>query len=466
MFKKNYNSKLLLLSVGLSFIVSCNSGGSGSNLATQNKRVAATCSTQSSTINGTIDTSFASSGVASFSEPSPYNFAEVLQIETLRDCSGYLAYYASYDNISGSNGRLIKFDNTGTVDTNFGTNGVLKIYNTENSANAYFGYALTSDGFGDIYLAGKNASASNSLILMKFKADGSTDSSFGTNGKLSLGDIGVSGQDETPTSIQVFDSGELYVSGRSGETTSAAAWILKLNSNGDIDSTFGSSGVSVIDTASTYDNISKIKVLNDFSILAFGQTDSSGDHIPFIIKLLSNGSLDSSFATSGRFNFSQTISSQTSLNAQDFTTDSLGNIYAAGTNRSGSPSVSYIFKLNANGVLDTGFNTSGFIEILNHHHSAFHNRVRSLVIDRNDELFAAFEQPGGANGYDYAISKFLTSDGSLDTTFATSGRFSFDSGVGSDNRDYTRIMGLDFNNKLMLAGPSDQYKIGTIIRVD
>ena len=126
---------------------------------------------------GALDSSWGSGGSVSFPAPpssSFQNFADIAagpsgsvyaNVETGECGQGPCVYTYS----------VFKVTSTGTVDTNFGTNGKLTAQ----------GRDLRSDSTGAIYVWDTDIMASTSTIK-KFDANGSTVASFGSNGVLAL----------------------------------------------------------------------------------------------------------------------------------------------------------------------------------------------------------------------------------------------------------------------------------------
>jgi uncharacterized delta-60 repeat protein len=136
-------------------------------------------------------------------------------------------------------------------------------------------------------------------------------------------------------------------------------------------------------------------VLAGSSTLAFGQA----------------GNLDITFARNGIFTFSLTTDNGSTCQANAVALQSDGKIVVAGQlgNRSG------LIRLNPNGTLDNAFGTAGVV-VVNHFGGDIDQFIVGMVIQSDGKILAA--ATGVPQGGQVAR---LNTNGSLDTTFGTSG---------------------------------------------
>jgi len=131
------------------------------------------------------------------------------------------------------------FSQGGSLDTSFGTGGkvVTSINSGEDKAR---GVALQDDG--KIVVAGYtyNAVFGYDFACVRYNVDGSLDSTFGTNGKVSY-DL-QAGSDDKAYSIDIQLDGKIVIVGYSDDGSDRAGAVIRLNSNGTLDNTFNSSG--------------------------------------------------------------------------------------------------------------------------------------------------------------------------------------------------------------------------------
>jgi uncharacterized delta-60 repeat protein len=282
---------------------------------------------------------------------------------------------------------ITRLNSNGSLDTGFVTGGGFD--------SAVFSIAVQSDG--KILVGGdfNTYSGSTANKIIRLNSNGSIDSSF-------LTDIGFNFY---VTSIAVQSNGKILVGGAFNNYSGTTANdIIRLNSNGSIDSSF------VSGTGFGNNEVLSIAVQGDGKILVGGAFNVySGTTANNIIRLNSNGSIDSSFSTGTGFNG----------NVNTITVQSDGKILVGGsfTTYDGNYP-SHIVRLNSGGSIDTGFVTG----------NGFNSDVSSIVVQSNGKILVG----GYFTIYDNATIKYITrlnSGGSVDTGFVKSG--DFDNSVNS-----------------------------------
>ena len=268
--------------------------------------------------NGSIDTSFVyGSGFD--------NSAQSIVIQS----DGKILVMGFFTNYNGASAnRIIRLNSNGSIDTSF-------VYGSGFN-NSVLATAIQSDG--KILVGGSfgiyNGTSVNKII--RLNSNGSVDTSFVTG----TGFIGVGGYADV-RSIAIQSDGKILVGGIfvSYNGTSANR-IIRLNSNGSVDTSFVSgSGFN--------DLIQSIAIQSDGKILFAGHfTNYNGTGANRIIRLNSNGSVDTSFVYGSGFN-----GTVVSFNIQ-----SDGKILIGGdfTNYNGT-SANRIIRLNTDGSVDTSF---------------------------------------------------------------------------------------------------------------
>ena len=130
---------------------------------------------------------------------------------------------------------------TGSFDSSFGQSGVVKLslspIPSTNNENL-FGVAVLPGN--KILAAGYSLSSAGSddLVLLQFNSDGTPDSSFGTNGVVRSRVEQPDGTDVRANALAVQTDGKIIVAGEG-----SGAMIARFNANGSLDSGFASGGV-------------------------------------------------------------------------------------------------------------------------------------------------------------------------------------------------------------------------------
>ena len=175
----------------------------------------------------------------------------------------------------------------GTLDPKFGKGGI--VFTTNTSANAG---ALQGDG--KILVAGSISTVQNSQQpgLLRYNTDGTLDSGFGAGGKVLIG-----GNNAGPAfAVVVQTDGKILAVA----PANLLLTVFRFNTNGSVDSTFGSNGATAIQAAGLFlaPASGGIALQPDGRILvATGHNDGAGLRI--VARLLANGQLDSTFGSNG-----------------------------------------------------------------------------------------------------------------------------------------------------------------------
>ena len=248
---------------------------------------------------------------------------------------------------------------------------------------------------------------------------------------------------------------------------------------GVIDSSFATDGIFTIseqlDNTYTRSVLTKM-IITDTNIFLLGSTLKDAVYIPFVAKLSLSGVLDTSFALNG---FAFLIENQVSnVRPASFIIDHLGNFIVAGRIRINANYEVYVAKFNANGVLDTSFNTTGvkiFSKIASDDN--LNDTVASVVVDSVNNIYL-----GGSSEKIYTVvnREFfepdpfilkLTPTGEIDTSFAVNGKVLVpdptDDNTGRQYRvDNTIDLLIDQSDSLYLLGQEENQQIKYLLKYD
>ena len=289
---------------------------------------------------------------------------------------------------------------------------------------------LQSDGkIVSCYLS--SYSTSGNVHLVRFNVDGSIDTTFGTNGFVNSILFSETGGINM---LKIQSDDKIIVTGdRTTSTGSSAGNIhfstARYNINGTLDTAFGVNGYAIADFGAINGDTSKaIEIQNDGKILVGGSVYSSDSDLA-IVRYLSNGLLDTSFATNGKFTYNfgtTTIPYSNGLSSDDvigIKINSMGKIIVgATTNVNGSIDRNIEFGficLNYNGALDTSFGNNGQ-NVINFGGTAY---LDNLKITADDKIIATGEHDYtvGTNQLSNIPLVKLLANGNLDTSFGNDG---------------------------------------------
>jgi uncharacterized delta-60 repeat protein len=217
---------------------------------------------------------------------------------------------------------------------------------------------------------------------------GSLDTTFATNGIFSSS---FSGATNLATTVTVLSSGQILVGGQ----VSTNGGVIRLNSNGTLDTTFGKSGLVSLTFADVAGEVTGMAVLSDGKILVLGNGLPQGGDI---YRLNANGSIDTTFGSNGSVFLANTPGLLALLSNGEFLVTST----PAGTTNSVAQ------RYEANGQLDTTFGTNGTAPVV---------AGSAMIVLSNGHFVitgAGFTGSGSVIEYD--------ANGSLDTNFGILGQ--------------------------------------------
>ena len=203
-----------------------------------------------------------------------------------------------------SSTNLYKVTPSGILDTTFGTNGILDLLELTNyQANYNDDILLSIDN--KILLACdyiQQSNPNNILTgILKFNLNGTLDTTFGTGGIITYGFSNLSNYNEWPNTFFQDANGKIIVAGISypqSQLYSTKIALSRLNPNGTFDTTFGTNGKITFDHApSIWSYNIKATAGNDY-LVTFHEPSSS-DKTTYTLKISNNGSIVTTFGTNG-----------------------------------------------------------------------------------------------------------------------------------------------------------------------
>ncbi|MGE0636833.1 MAG: T9SS type A sorting domain-containing protein [Bacteroidia bacterium] len=192
---------------------------------------------------------------------------------------------------------LTRFEVDGSLDSTFGTNGSV-ITDMQEFGETYF---LSLQNDGKIIQSGRLRNGSSmDFVLIRYLSNGIIDSTFGINGMV-LTDI--EGDDENFGGVAIQPDGKILGTGRvdnNSNPTDRNFWLIRFNEDGSLDNTFGTGGK--VSTDFGYDDISIVLILlSDGKIIVSGWIHKPNDVADLgIAKYNTDGSLDTTFGTNGK----------------------------------------------------------------------------------------------------------------------------------------------------------------------
>jgi uncharacterized delta-60 repeat protein len=186
-----------------------------------------------------------------------------------------------------------RFNPDGSVDQTFGENGSVQTTFGDSAAE---GNDVVLQADGKIIVVGFSGAGSyssfNNFVLVRFNPDGNLDQTFGSGGK-------VKSASGVATSAVLQGDGKLLVGGTYDTGSSRGFMLARYNSNGSLDTTFGTFGVVTTAIGSGEAFSFGIGLLSDGRIVLAGYSSTTQDHDFTLACYNSNGTLDQSFGNGG-----------------------------------------------------------------------------------------------------------------------------------------------------------------------
>jgi uncharacterized delta-60 repeat protein len=341
--------------------------------------------------------------------------------------------------------KVLRLKADGTPDSSFATNGVYSLL----IGNETYGYESCVQSDGKIIVAGitYDANYNADWLLLRLNSTGTLDTTFGTNG-ITMVDFFTN--DDLAQALTIQPDGKILVSGTSTDTINYYndPTIVRFTENGIIDSTFGVNGVVIFPSLHIDNELTSIAIQANGKIIASGHYSpvftGATDFDILLICLDSNGLPDPNFGNNGMVT--------TSVNGGiddcfGMKLDSAENIFVAGfTTLPFTQTLDMILmKYNSTGTLDPGFGNNGLVTFNN----ADEDVAMDLVIQNDNKIVLC-----GSSGLSFfgprsfALWRYLP-NGTPDNSFGNNGFVT--TAVSSTFQDFN-AMDLQADGKIVAGG--------------
>jgi uncharacterized delta-60 repeat protein len=254
---------------------------------------------------------------------------------------------------SGQSGRVVedfmvgRLNQDGSLDTSFGSNGMVITRVGDESGMSAHSVAIQSDG--KIVVAGTSLFYSNDwkFAVVRYNSDGSLDPSFGSDG------ISIISGINSVRSVAIQSDGKIVVVGTdilSGYPTTKSLILVRFNSDGNLDTSFDDDGQLSTHFSDDIVDFRSVVIQPDDKIVVVGEI---GDDFA-VARYNSDGSLDTSFDTDG---WLTTDLAGRVDGAYSATMQSNDKILVVGSSSGDFAMVRY----NLDGSLDTSFDADGLV---------------------------------------------------------------------------------------------------------
>jgi len=326
--------------------------------------------------------------------------------DTIRDIvagpngSTFLTYRTS-NAVFGQHAQITKILSNGSPDASWGTNGIalinLRPGDSNNLKEDPNDVIVNSDGSMIVLMRMQDQYGVDiSLELVKLNSAGMRDNSYGTNGVASFAAASTASVSDN-WGLTAGPSGSLYV----GSTTNRIHSIMKVDANGASVDSFGTQSKITAGNPMYFESDSSGALYVVGQSLGTGSTLPQGNNVVEIKKYSSSGALDQSFGTNGVVQVNASPSTTEYHGVLTLRNGLLtGSVYAGTT--SSSSSLIAVFRLSTSGVMDTTFGTNG-IKAITSPWSLYHqNRPRIVIFPDDSTLLTSSASPFSTGNAQFA----------------------------------------------------------------
>lgn len=275
-----------------------------------------------------------------------------------------------------------------------------------------------------------------------FALPGDLDTTFGVSGGYAVSDFGAAQRDERPRDAAIQADGKIVVAGRR-ETLTAGFFellVARYNPDGTPDATFDGDGFFTLDVAGQLDSANALAIQTDGKIViasGVGETISNA----YILRLNPDGTLDPTFDTDGI----AAIGNAGEPLSMAIQTD--GKIVFGTTFFNGFTTGTTVVRLNANGALDTTFDTDGRLTV-----SPNLFRPNGLALQTDGKIVFAGQSTSSATLHDVSVIR-LNTNGTFDASFDGDGVVQT---ALANQESEARCVAFQSDGKIIIGGSSTQ----------
>jgi uncharacterized delta-60 repeat protein len=326
-----------------------------------------------------------------------------------------------------------RHDDTGHLDTSFGTGGIATTDLGGNDHKARDAALLSDGGFVAVGQADPAGLANIDFGVVRYSPDGHPDPSFNSTG---IETTDIAGRGDVANAVAVQPDGKIVAAGE-GETAPGLFdfAVVRYNPDGTRDTSFDGDGIVTTDVGGANDDAVAVTIQPDGKIVAVGNTDRGVG----IVRYLPNGALDRTFNGIG------TLTDDVGMEAHGATLTPGGSILVVGTGV--GPNLTSDVRLasfDTNGKLTPGFGQLGVVDT---DLSGGFDSGDDLVLDASGRIIVVGDATS-STVTDLALVRY-NPDGTLDGSFGSGGLITADfNGFGDFGHDVT----IDSHGRIVAAG--------------
>ncbi len=265
---------------------------------------------------------------------------------------------------------------------------------------------------------------------------GALDDTFDGDGVVTTS---IGNSDDLGRVIAIQADGKIVVGGESHNGDNNDFSVVRYNTDGSIDTSFGVDGKAILDFAGSRDTVNAVAIQSDGKILLAGLTQVGSYYNFAIARLDDTGILDSTFGVNGK-----QITAVSTLDdyASALVIQSDGRILAGGFAHSGVDLDYALVRYTADGTLE---------QIVTTNIGSGNDEASDIAIFGSKVVLFGSSQVGSTK--DFSAVRYNIDTLSVDYSFGTTGKITTPVGGGT-SQDFARSMAIAPDGKIVLAGYS------------
>ena len=336
----------------------------------------------------------------------------------------------------------------GTLDSTFGTKGTVIP-----PAGVWSDYweATTIQIDGKVLVAGRTVGKhyefwdSTYIAVYRYNTDGGLDNAFGANGKVTTS---FGNDNSVAVAIATQSDGKIVVAGTLfpyASTWGVKFLTVRYNTNGTLDSTFGSNGVVNTAVGNYIDRVCAMAIQTDGKIVIAGNTYNGNHDDVALVRYNTNGTLDNTFGTNGIVTTPFDIGGE--VGAIEIQIDGKMVLAGSSSNNSGFFHI-MVMRYNANGALDSTFGTTG--KVTTSIAGEFGTDKALGIAIQNDEkiVVGGYTKEDSYHFEDFVLLRYNVT-GAIDSSFGANGIVI--TSIGNDDDRANEIV-LQTDGKIIAVG--------------
>ncbi|MCK6402817.1 MAG: putative Ig domain-containing protein, partial [Sphaerotilus natans subsp. sulfidivorans] len=299
---------------------------------------------------------------------------------------------------------------------------------------------------GRILVAGHQpgAGGGQDVLLMRYRADGTLDTTFGSGGRVTVAAASFGGTTAQVWAMAVQADGAIVLAGQTTVGGVQYALVQRYLADGSLDIRFSGDGTALWGDVSQFCEASAVAIDAQGRIVLGGTVSGA----TAVARVTVDGMLDASFGGGNGYAWVDAGLGADLVGALAIQSD--GRILLGGS--AGNDHA--LVRWNDDGTLDAGFGSGGIVRT---DVAGGFDMIRALVVQDDGRILAGGYSTQAGGDIDFTLLRYLAS-GSVDTGFSSDGRVTTDLG----GADIVQAMVRDASGRIVLAGYDGSGRIALV----